>query len=424
MTSAFRAAALVCALVLSVAGIASAQSDTVIIEQAIAGACTIVVNVQALPAAMRIEDVKIERITVDGGGIDLSHASPIGAIEIGVPLAAPLREGDEVMVVARAPLRSPKTPMTVGRGVNGDGVRCATSKHGADDRDVFELNGFIGLAIDNFAPKDLAGYADSASNIRNRRTFGAIGQYRILGNAGDDRQLWLAGSTLNGLRTTDIDCTDPDQAVLCKDGSPDTSGSLTKNVQEAGVQIVKRATSLEAHLDVRYEFLTLQRESATPAKLFGFYRWGVIDVVNPIVTCSTASTAALTVDTACNVTEKTTNTAVNLGRGNQPTAFSAHYFGGGALIPAGHFRNSALTLGVAKEDIYGSSQGRLRVKVNALGIFDVMPQLNDFSVGKWLGFGAWRFFVALDVDRGTDHSSDTIETYIGFAFDLSKAFHL
>ena len=366
-----------------------------------AGDCAVIVK---LPDA----HASVSRLTIDDGDVPLKKILKRNDDDVEILLESRLRRGD----VLRVELRSgaPPKEAIVDRGLNRESpCENAVTKKSADDREVFELDGFIGLAIDNFAPKEVAGYPPSAASTRNRRTFGVIGQYRLLGNAGDRQQLWLAGASLNGLRTADIDCGDPDQVVLCQDGRPDVSGRPPTNVQAASIQVIEHAETLEAHLELRYEFWTLQPESATPAKAFVFFRHGFIDLVDPVITTTTASSMPV-----------------------GPTkALSSRYVGIGGLIPSGHFRNSALTFGIANEDIFGTSMnpnrpnGWNRLKFNGIAIFDVLPQLNDYSVGKWMGFGSWRFFIALDVDRDRfGHGPDAIQTYIGFAFELSKAFHL
>ncbi len=418
---------LAAAALLSPAANAGAQFPrTLDIAPAIAGACSVLIR---LPDSKAV----IATLTVDDGAVRLTKVplkkmTRVNDFEVVVPLLGPLQQGDRLAVT----LRDPAMPATtvVGPGVSGD-VSCKTEKHAPDDREVFALDGFYGLAIDNFAPNSITGYPASAASTRSRRTFGVIGQYRVFGNPGDDRQLWLAGATLNGLRTADIDCTDAEQSSLCTNGKADTTVTVPKDLQGASVQVLEHATTLEAHIGLRYEFLTLQKQSPTPAKVFGFYNYGFIDIVNPVVSCaqSTAVTGATTttVDSACLVTvsQGGQTQSVSSQVGGPPTAFSAHYFGVGALIPAGPFHDSGVTWGLAKEDIYGTSRGWSRLKLNALAVFDIMPQWGDFNAGKWLGFGSWRFFIALDVDRDTHgHGPDTIESYVGVAFDLAKAFHL
>src|SRR5258706_2653017 len=420
-------AVLLAAAAVSLPASAHAQSRRLEFEPAAAGACTIVVK---LPESGAV----IDRVTVDGGDLDLTRVSRMGDLDVGIPLSGPLRQGDALQVTLRSSAPNPPTAMaTVGPGVSGN-ITCGAalaSQHPPDDREVFEIAGFLGLAIDNFAPKGINGYPDSAASTRNRRTFGAIGQYRLWGEPGDDRQLWLAGATLNGLRTADIDCTDPGQLALCRDGRPDTSVKLPTDIQSASIQVLEHATTLEAHVDLRFEFWTLQRNSPNPAKVFGFYRYGFVDIIDPVVSCapstSTSAGVIASVNSACTVTVNQSGSTMTTSlAGSQPSAFSTNYFGIGALLPAGQFRDSGLMFGLAKEDIYGTSRGKWsRVKLNAIGIFDVMPQLGDTNVGRWLGFGSWRFFVALDADRDSGgHGPDSIQTYIGFAFDLGKAFHL
>ena len=380
---------------------AYAQSRTLDFGELRAGACSVIVK---LPEA----NASVSRLTIDDGEVPLTKMTKRTDFEVEILLESRLRRGDMLKVELRSGV--PPKEVTVERGLNRESPCENTStKKSPDDREVFELDGFIGLAIDNFAPKAVAGYPPSAASTRNRRTFGVVGQYRLWGKAGDRQQLWLAGATLNGLRTADIDCGDPDQVVLCQDGRPDVSGRPPTNVQAASVQVIEHAETLEAHLELRYEFWTLQPESATPAKGFVFFRHGFIDLVDPVITTATASSLP-----------------------TAPTkALTSMYLGIGGLLPSGHFRNSSITFGIANEDIFGTSMnanrpnGWNRLKFNAVAIFDVMPQLNDYSVGKWMGFGSWRFFIALDVDRDRfGHGPDAIQTYIGFAFDLSKAFHL
>jgi hypothetical protein len=401
MTFRYRTCVLLMSAALLVSTEARAQSRTLDFGELRAGACAVIVK---LPEA----NAPVGRLTIDDGEVALKKVTKRSDYEVEILLESRLRRGD----VLRVELRSGGSPKEaiVERGLNRESpCENALKKKSADDREVFELDGFIGLAIDNFAPKEVAGYPPSAASTRNRRTFGVIGQYRLLGNVGDRQQLWLAGASLNGLRTADIDCTQPDQAVLCKDGRPDVSGRPPADVQAASIQVMEHAETLEAHIELRYEFWTLQPDSATPAKAFVFFRHGFIDLVDPVITTATSSSLP-----------------------SAPTkALSSKYVGIGGLIPSGHFRNSGMTFGIANEDIFGTSlntnrpNGWNRLKFNGIAIFDVLPQLSDYTAGRWLGFGSWRFFIALDVDRDRfGHGPDAIQTYLGFAFDLSKAFHL
>src|SRR6266850_5362624 len=260
---------------------AAAQSRTLDFGELRAGACAVIVK---LPEANAV----VSKLILDDGEVPLKKMVKRSDYEVEILLESRLRRGDVLKVELRSG-GSPKEAI-VERGLNRESpCENALKKKSADDREVFELDGFIGLAIDNFAPKEVAGYPPSAASTRSRRTFGVIGQYRLFGNAGDRQQLWLAGATLNGLRTADIDCTDPDQVVLCKDGRADVSGRPPTDVQAASVQVIEHAQTLEAHLELRYEFWTLQLDSATPGKAFVFFRHGFIDLVDPVITTATAS---------------------------------------------------------------------------------------------------------------------------------------
>jgi len=394
------------------AGRAHAQPPPVTLVAPIAGACRITLEVA------NGGRLSIDRVAIDGKEIDSRPVRRISSVQFDLTLKGPLLEGDALVVDTREP--KAHVEAVVGRGVSGD-IACKDGRlHGADDRDVFELDGFYGLAIDNFAPKEIGGYPASASATRSRRTCAGGGSDRLFGDAGDHFQVWIEGATLNGLRTADVDCTAPDQNTLCKNGSVDLSVTPPKDLQSAGVQVMQHASSLEAHIGVRAEFFTLQPKTATPVKAFAFYRHGFIDVINPVVVCNA------TANTACaSAIGQITNTEVGRVLGDGKT-FSAQHVGIGGLIPAGHFRDTGMIFGVAKEDYFGTSHAKWsRLKLNALAIFDVLPQLQNFDVTKWMGFGSWRGFIAFDVDRdGGGMGPDSIETYVGFVFDLSKAFHL
>jgi hypothetical protein len=383
-------------------------------EPPLAGDCSVVIQIPE-------SNAKIQVLSVKGYAVKLSGSSRIDEFEVRIPLLRPLREGDELEGMVRSSRNEYAIEKaTVGLGVRGDiGCPATEEKKPADDRSVFELNPFIGLAIDNFAPKNINGYPDSSASTGTRRTFGVIGQYRLWGDPGDDRQLWLAGATLNGVRTADIDCTDPEQAVLCKGGQPDTSGNLDpKNVGKIGIQVLEHASTLEAHADIRFEFKTLQRNSSKPAKVFVFSRYGFVDVINPVTRC------LATANSSCAAAAgQTTNGVVSIS-GASAGAFSAYYGGAGLLLPSGSFRDSEITYGLAHEDIYGTSRGGLkRRKLNAVAFVDLAPQFAYSSIGKALGLRAWRGFIALDVDRSARHwGADAIETYVGISFDLGKVF--
>jgi hypothetical protein len=54
-------------------------------------------------------------------------------------------------------------------------------------------------------------------------------------------------------------------------------------------------------------------------------------------------------------------------------------------------------------------------------VFDVLPGLSADGFWSKLGAGS-RFFVAIAIDRNFSDGPDSVQTYIGAAFDLRRMF--
>jgi hypothetical protein len=131
---------------------------------------------------------------------------------------------------------------------------------------VFESSGYLGWAFDNFAPAT-GSLPSSTPGSHTRMLAGVDAQYRIAGDRGDAFQIWLSTFTLHGVRSADVDCTNPAAAALC---GTDQGKKF--------IAIFQNATSLEAHFDLRVELATLQKLSELPSTVFAVDRFGFIDL--------------------------------------------------------------------------------------------------------------------------------------------------
>ena len=297
-----------------------------------------------------------------------------------VNLAEPLHERDNVTATAAG--------VRYDAEVNGlmPGATpvefCGKPKARDDERSVFEASGFLGNVFDNFAPNVSGGYKDpvataEATQVKSRWTAGVVAQYRLFGDPGDTYQLWLASYTLHGVRTSDVDCSVPNAPPVC---------SKTATTSDKFLFVVEHASTLEAHIDARFEFATLQKDSELPIKVFAAARFGFLDLEGA------------------------------------PQVYNSNSVGVGILAPKGVFRNSLAQVGWGLSEQFGSDPRWNRLKINGLLAFDLMPSLKDrLEFWKRLG-GSTRFFVEISVDRNLAQGPDAVQTYVGLLFDLRQAF--
>jgi len=298
-----------------------------------------------------------------------------------VLLGDPLRERDNVLVSAGGHQYNAVVNPSSGDGPAADS--CSVDMKSRDDeRAVFEASGFLGSVFDNFAPNVAGGYVNpesavGASTVKTRWTAGVTAQYRLWGNPGDTRQLWLSSYTLHGVRTADVNCNDSPQPPVC---------STKATTDQKFLYIVQHASTLEAHVDAHFEFLTLQKDSEMPIKVFAAARFGFLDLEGA------------------------------------PRVYNSNSLGVGVLAPKGAFRNSLAQVGWGLSEQFGSDPKWNRLKINGLLAFDLMPSLRD-RVEFWKRFGgATRFFVEISVDRNLRQGPDAVQTYVGLLFDLRQVF--
>ncbi|HKE83931.1 MAG TPA: hypothetical protein VKB50_09260 [Vicinamibacterales bacterium] len=378
---------------------ALAQDSTLqVVAPLKAGSCAIVVTSDRPLAPTHLVQVRLS-------GEELPARPPIGADRtvVAFGLKGPLKEDDAIQV------------REVGAGldtewgakvmvVKGDGaVECRPIKLESDDpRTPFEATAYLGRVFDNFSPSEIGHYATTAPKTENNRAiYGIDFGGRVWSSRDGRRQFWLVGETLNGVRSADVDCRDrnDDQGQplskppACEQFSG-LPGNTTNSVQNA-VYITEHATSLEAYVEPRFEFLTLRAGLENRAVLFARAVLGVMMVDD-----------------------------------GKDHAASAHDIGGGFEFTAGPFSGSHLAAGWGRTDLFvptgtndqpGQTQrGRWnRLKVDGLLVFSPARML-----GSAPGLSKVpRIFIQVYSDfdpLGTD--ADSVQTFMGMELNIAEFF--
>lgn len=192
-----------------------------------------------------------------------------------------------------------------------------------DCRENFEGSFYLGLAIDTFATGETRKYLnpDDANRTAERGIGGFDFSYRVwrsnpeLGK--QQRQFWVYGETVHGVRSADVDCSKEEnhQFALCKNDPdvPDVIVNPTKDL----LKIVRNASSLEAFAGVRYEFHTLNRGGSDVANLYVKAQAGFLKVSHV-----------------------------------PGDATDMHHIGFGALATKGNFQGSYLEFGIGRNDLF------------------------------------------------------------------------
>jgi hypothetical protein len=248
----------------------------------------------------------------------------------------------------------------------------------SDCRDAFEASAYIGLGIDTFASGETNKYLNpNAPNGPKERMVGGLDfAYRLMGQPtvhfGEERhgwpnQLWVYGETVHGVRSADVDCTKNPTFLPCQ-----TALALPTRGPDQILFTIRNATSLEGFAGFRYEFLSLQPRTLSPANLYMKAQAGFLTAV-----------------------------------GTPSAAKALHQVGLGAIVTKGLYEDSYLEAGFGRNDLF--AENRLsRWKVDAF-------------LSRRLGRGV-SFFVQLNVDTDIGPGSDSIQTYLGFDLDLRR-FH-
>lgn len=252
-------------------------------------------------------------------------------------------------------------------------VDSARADDADDERAGFAATFFVGSAIDNFAADDLSRYLNpDASNepgVFERMIGGVRFAYRLWAGQGGERQLWIHGLTVHGVRSTDVDCASHPDLEVCEgfENETDPSGRF--------LFIVRNASSLEGAGGFRYEFLQLNSGSGYAASLYAGAQAGFITVAH-----------------------------------SDDDLIDVHQAGIGLVATEGLFRESFLELSYGRNDLF-ERDSTSRKKINAQLVWTPKRAKEKVS-----GFA--RILIDTDLDDG----ADSIQSYFGLSFDLLELF--
>jgi hypothetical protein len=321
-------------------------------------------------------------VEISVNGLFRRRQSIDGRERVTIALNGPLAAQDQVRarVVAPNAVSDFSEPLIVAASDQAP-QRCGAAQAAlltGDGRQPFWASGYIGGAIDNFAPAEVGGYVNPGAGGASDMRFvaGVDFQFRMFGRPDSRMQLWLGGETLHGVRSADVNCTGEPRPPVCQ--------SLGQDPSKQFLFILQHASSLEAYIAPRLEFATLQQGTAFPSKLYVTMRFGVMMLDDQV-----------------------------------HDSFDTHHFGVGLLSTAGEFEGSYLEVGWGRSDLFltlpGASRWR-RLKIDGLVSFP-FPGLNKI----WeTGPNAFlQLYSDFDPAGG---SSDSVQTFFGLDFDLDKLF--
>jgi hypothetical protein len=262
---------------------------------------------------------------------------------------------------------------------------CASEKAPNDDRCTMEASAYIGLAIDTFAAKSTQQYLytnlSESSGQAERAVGGFDFAYRLGGwprsktgeNPLFNQQLWVYGETVHGVRSSDVDCKANPDFPACAKALTDLGKSPGTNL----LYILRNATSLEGYMGLRWEFLSLNSSSETPANVYLKAQAGFLKV-----------------------------------SGQPDSALALHHIGLGAIATKGNYQDSYLEAGWGRSDLFQINRRR-RFKVDGYLSRKIASSTLKEAVS---------FFAQINVDTDLGAGADSIQSYIGLNFDLGKLF--
>jgi hypothetical protein len=258
-----------------------------------------------------------------------------------------------------------------------------------DCRSAFTASAYLGLAIDTFAGSQTRQYLNpNASSGTQERAIGGFDfGFRLSGPPNDKAvssqdhdghdiykahfisspQLWLYGETLHGTRSAELDCSkSPAKDLLACTGSLATPA----NPGDQLLYIIRNASSLEGYMGLRYEFLTLQPGSGSPANVY-----------------LKAQAGFLTVAGASSLKD-------------------IHHLGIGAVVTKNDYSGSYLEVGWGRNDLFQSRpRGRWQI---------------DGYLQRRIASTPFSFFAQVVVDTDLGYGADGVQSYIGFNLSLDQ----
>ena len=266
------------------------------------------------------------------------------------------------------------------------GQTCGAETAGNDGRCTMEATAYIGLAIDTFAAGATRRYLNpGAAGGKEERAAGGLDfAYRLRGwrypkdhkkYPGDYRQqTWVYGETVHGVRSTDIDCSENADFPTCAKSFTDIGQRPAENL----LYILRNASSLEGYVGLRWEFLPLNNLAGldgTPANLYFKAEAGFLRV-----------------------------------SGQPDSALAMHRIALGAIASKGIWQNSYLEAGWGRSDVFQVNRRR-RLRVDGYLSRQIAPAVLD---------GAVSFFARINVDTDLGPGADSIQSYVGFNFNIGK----
>jgi hypothetical protein len=250
----------------------------------------------------------------------------------------------------------------------------------SDCRDTLAATFYAGVGIDTFAAGELNRYLNQEESGKKRERFvaGFDFGYRIFGSPSEktlpwEPQIWVYGETVHGVRSADFDCAENPNLEVCKPFDLTSAGTRT-------LFILRNASSLEGFAGLRYEFLELQGKSPFAANAYFKTQYGFLTV------------------------SRNAGDVVDLHQ----------YAALGAIVKKGKFMDSYLEVGFGRTDLFGfKSKDRWKADGMFTWEIDNVPLL-----------GSVYPFVQITVDADFGGGSDSVQSYIGLAFDIDKLFGL
>lgn len=255
----------------------------------------------------------------------------------------------------------------------GSTVNSSSGTSDLDDRANLEVSAYGGFAVDTFLAEDVQRYLnyDSAVGARERGIGGVDFAYRFNdGKAGRyPGQLWIFGETLYGVRSTEIDCSKTENKTLSICGSLNIA-----TLPDRTLYIMRNASSIEGSFGLRYEFLRFHALQDASANLYVKSQLGFQSVA----------------------------------KGSSDVADDHTWLALGSIVTKGDFKNSYFEVGRGRSDVFRDSP-RNRWKIDGYVEF---PFIKDKDIV--------RPFIEMYVNVDGGRKADSIQTFIGFSFDIKK----
>jgi hypothetical protein len=336
---------------------AAAQSGPpLLIDEMREGDCQIVVRTPGAHAG--------DRVGVALDASEFRQQSVAGPNEpLLFSLGAPLRAG----MVAQARLNNDEATAAVAvPPIRGSSPRGTCHASQIRDETPLFASMFVGVVSDAIGLGTATDYANPDDvSMKYRWLLGVATDYRLVGSVDSRVQLWLNAQTIHGMRTADISCASS-RAAACSD----VAGKTATRV------VLANASSLEAYVSPRLDFLPIGRASSTPVSLYTTARIGFMALAGA------------------------------------PSVFSSVSLAGGYTAINGKFAGSYTEIGYGKNELYSSTWSRIRLD-SMLSV-----SLEDFG---GVAFGP-RLFLEVMVDRDVRGGADNVRTFIGYGIDITRIF--